>query len=74
MSVRSACYVACDGPCGGTPAEVSTGGAKRARRYAAEEGFIRRKLTDGTSVDLCRRCATLDEPVTPTTPNQEQNR
>lgn len=55
MSIRKACYVACDGPCGGDPAPVATGGAAEARTYARGEGYVRVKR-DGRLVDLCPGC------------------
>jgi hypothetical protein len=54
--IRKACYVACDGPCGGDPAEVAVGGAAEARAYARADGYVRVKV-DGRLLDLCPRCA-----------------
>ena len=52
--IRSACYVACD-VCTGDPAEVATNGAKEARLYALQAGFIRVKV-DGRFLDICPNC------------------
>lgn len=49
--IRKLSYVACDGPCGGDPAQAGMG-AKEARAQARYEGFVRR---DGQ--DLCPACA-----------------
>lgn len=53
--IHRACYVACDGPCGGDPAPVSCFGADEARSFARGEGYVRVKV-DGRFVDLCPRC------------------
>lgn len=53
--IRTACYVSCDGPCGGDPAAVSTSGAVEARAFAKQQGFMRLKI-DGRLVDLCENC------------------
>lgn len=58
--IRRACYVSCDGPCGGDPAEVSTSDAAQARAYAAHAGYVRIRVA-GRLLDLCPRC---QEPAT----------
>ena len=55
--IARACYVTCD-RCG-DPAEVSTEGAKLARRYAKHVGYVtlKRALPEGTKTeDVCPRC------------------
>lgn len=60
MSIRKAWYVACDGPCGGDPAQISCVDAKDARRMARGEGFVRLRK-DGALYDICPRCEALEE-------------
>lgn len=62
MSIRRACYVACD-ECW-DPAEISTTDAEEARRYAARQGYVRIRR-DGRLVDLCATCAAEATSVTP---------
>lgn len=52
MSIRTACYAACDA-CG-DPAEVTTRGHKEARTIARADGWVRVSV-DGKMRDICPR-------------------
>ena len=51
--ISKACYVQCD-ECG-DPAEVAVGGAKEAREFARQQGYLTGRR------DLCPRCRTDDK-------------